>query len=59
MSVAGWFYGRVCDSYLECLMKEVRESKKPMDDQNARVSDECQKEEKKCTHDEMLIGHFN
>jgi hypothetical protein len=59
IGVASWFYKRVHDSYLECLIKEVWKLKKPMDDQNIRASDRCQKEKKKCTHGEMLRGHFD
>jgi hypothetical protein len=38
-SVASYFYGRVHDIILECLIERVWKSKKLMDDQNARVSD--------------------
>jgi hypothetical protein len=54
MGVASWFYRRVHNSYLECLMKEVWKSRKPMNDQSAKASDGHQKEERKHTHGEML-----
>jgi hypothetical protein len=52
--VASWFYGIVRDAFLEHLIRRVRKSKKPIDDQNARASDGHQEEERKCTHGEML-----
>jgi hypothetical protein len=52
--VASWFYGRVYDAFLEHLIRRVRKSKKPMDDQNAGASDGHQEEGKKHTHGEML-----
>jgi hypothetical protein len=52
--VASCFYGIVGDAFLEHLIKSVRKSKKPMDDQSAGVSDGRQEEGKKCTHGEIL-----
>jgi hypothetical protein len=37
--VASCFYGIVRDAFLEHLIRRVRKSKKPMDDQNAGASD--------------------
>jgi hypothetical protein len=45
---------RVHDFILEGLIKTVRKSKKPMDDRNAKASDERQEEVRKCTHGETL-----
>jgi hypothetical protein len=45
---------RVHDIILECPIEKVQKSKKPMDDWNARASDRHQKEERKCTYDQML-----
>jgi hypothetical protein len=39
MGVASWFYERVLDTILECLIEKVWKSKKLIDDQNARVFD--------------------
>jgi hypothetical protein len=40
-------------------MEEVQKSKKPMDNWNARASNGHQEEKRKCTHGEMLRGHFD
>jgi hypothetical protein len=37
--VASCFYGIVRDAFLEHLIRRVRKSRKPMDDQNAGASD--------------------
>jgi hypothetical protein len=39
LNVANWFYEKVHDTFLECLMKIVWKSKKPIDNQSAGVSD--------------------
>jgi hypothetical protein len=52
--VASYFYRRVRDFILEGLIGIVRKSKKPIDDQNAGASDECQEEEGKRAHGETL-----
>jgi heme-degrading monooxygenase HmoA len=57
--VASWFYKRVYNTFLECLMRIVWKSKKSIDNWNARASDRHQEEEKKHTHGEMLKGHFD
>jgi hypothetical protein len=50
---------RVCDIILEYLIGRVQKSKKPMDNQIARVSDGHQEEEKKCIPGETLRGCFD
>jgi hypothetical protein len=59
VNVVSWFYRRVCDIILECLIERVQKSKKPIDDWNARASDRHQKEGKKCIHGETLRGCFD
>jgi hypothetical protein len=58
IDVASWFYEKVCDTFLECLIRGVQKSKKPIDDQSARVSGRCQEEKRKHTHGKALRGHF-
>jgi hypothetical protein len=59
VGVASWFYGIVCDAFLEHLIIGVQKSKKPMNDQNARASDGHQEEERRRAHGETLTGCFN
>jgi hypothetical protein len=59
MGVASCFYRKVYDIILECLMAKVWKLKKPIDDRNTKASNGHQKEERKRTHDEMLIGCFD
>jgi hypothetical protein len=42
--VASWFYGKVYDAFLECLIKRVQKSKKLIGNWSARVSNGCQEE---------------